>query len=60
MIRTMPDDLYQRDVLIWAEQQADLLRRLSLGECVNAQIDWPHVIEELHDPAGGLTTRLVR
>lgn len=49
MIQTMPDDLYERDVLIWAEQQADLLRRLSLGERVNAQIDWPHVIEELHD-----------
>ncbi len=45
----MPDDLYDRDVLIWADRQADLLRRLSAGERVNAEVDWPHVIEELRD-----------
>jgi hypothetical protein len=45
----MPDDLYEQDVLIWSEQQAELLRRLSRGERVNDQVDWPNVIEEVHD-----------
>jgi hypothetical protein len=36
----MPDDLYQRDVLTWAEQQAALLRSLAAGERINAAIDW--------------------
>jgi hypothetical protein len=45
----MPDDLYERDILTWAEQQAALLHRLANGERVNDAVDWPHVIEELHD-----------
>ena len=45
----MPDGLYERDALAWAERQADLLRRLAAGERVNEQIDWPNVIEEVHD-----------
>ncbi len=45
----MPDDLYEQDVLIWSEQQAELLRRLSRGERVNDLVDWPNVIEEVHD-----------
>ncbi len=45
----MPDGLYDRDVLAWAEQQAALLRRLAAGEGVNAAVDWPHVIEEVQD-----------
>ena len=45
----MPDDLYTRDVLIWSDEQSDLLLRLSQGELVNAAIDWPNVIEEIHD-----------
>ena len=45
----MPDGLYERDILGWAEQQAVLLRRLANGERVNAAIDWPHVIEEVQD-----------
>ncbi len=45
----MPDDLYDRDFLLWTEQQAALLRRLAHGERVNAAIDWPHVIEEIED-----------
>ncbi len=45
----MPDDLYDRDALIWAEQQANLLRRLAQGERVNDAVDWPHVIEEIED-----------
>ena len=45
----MPDGLYQRDALAWAEQQASLLRRLAAGERLNEAVDWPHVIEELQD-----------
>ena len=45
----MPDGLYGSDTLAWAEQQADLLRRLAAGERVNDAVDWPNVIEELHD-----------
>lgn len=45
----MPDDVYDRDIVVWSEQQADLLRRLSHGERVNEAIDWPHVIEEIED-----------
>ena len=45
----MPDGLYERDALAWAEQQAALLRRLAAGEGVNEAVDWPNVIEELQD-----------
>lgn len=45
----MPDGLYERDALAWAEQQAALLRRLAAGEAVNEAVDWPNVIEELQD-----------
>ncbi len=45
----MPDDLYERDTLAWSEQQADLLRRLAVGERVNGAVDWPNVIEEVQD-----------
>lgn len=45
---TMPDDLYDRDVLAWSEYQADLLRRLARGERVN-DVDWQHVVEEIED-----------
>lgn len=44
----MPDDLYERDILIWSEQQADLLRRVARGERVNG-VDWAHVAEEIED-----------
>ena len=49
MTAAMPDDLYERDILIWSEQQAELLRRLAAGERVNEAVDWPHVIEEVED-----------
>ncbi len=42
----MPDDLYERDVLAWSQYQADLLRRLGLGERVN-DVDWENVAEEI-------------
>ena len=45
----MPDGLYEHDALAWAEQQAELLRRLAAGERLNARVDWPHVIEEVRD-----------
>ncbi len=45
----MPDDLYERDCLAWAEQQSELLRQVAAGERVNAAVDWAHVIEEIHD-----------
>jgi len=43
----MPGSLYEHDVLVWAEQQAGLLRRLAESERVNDAVDWPNVIEEL-------------
>lgn len=43
----VPDDLYDRDVLIWSEQQADLLRRLAAGERVNDAVDWANLIDEV-------------
>ncbi len=45
----MPDGLYERDALAWAEQQAALLRRVAMGERVNDAVDWTHVIEEVAD-----------
>ena len=45
----MPDGLYERDALAWAEQQSELLRRLAAGERLNAAVDWPNVIEEVRD-----------
>jgi hypothetical protein len=41
------DDLYETDILIWSEQQADLLRRLADGERVNDKLDWDHLIDEV-------------
>ncbi|MGI4945889.1 MAG: DUF29 domain-containing protein [Janthinobacterium lividum] len=45
----MPDGLYERDALAWAEQQATLLDRLAAGERTNEAVDWAHVIEEVRD-----------
>ena len=45
----MTGSLYDADILLWSEQQADLLRRLSRGERVNDAVDWKNVIEELGD-----------
>jgi len=42
----MPDDLYERDILAWSDQQADLIRRLARGERVN-DIDWDNIAEEI-------------
>lgn len=40
-------DLYDQDVLLWSEHQADLLRRMGAGERVNNQVDWENVAEEI-------------
>jgi hypothetical protein len=39
--------LYDTDILIWSERQAELLRRVGAGEQVNDQIDWTNVAEEV-------------
>lgn len=44
----MGEDLYEQDILLWSERQAELLRRLARGERVNG-VDWAHVIEEIED-----------
>ena len=41
-------DLYENDILIWSEQQADLLRRHAAGERANDNaLDWPNILEEI-------------
>jgi hypothetical protein len=41
-------DLYETDVLLWSERQAELLRRRAAGELVNdAELDWPNIAEEI-------------
>ena len=45
----MPDGLYERDALAWAERQAGLLRRLAAGEALGEAVDWVRVIEEVAD-----------
>jgi hypothetical protein len=37
---------YHSDILLWSEQQADLLRRMARGERVNG-LDWENVAEEI-------------
>ena len=43
----MSDTLYDRDILLWSEQQAATLQRLADGERVNDAIDWPNLIDEV-------------
>jgi hypothetical protein len=41
-------DLYDEDVLLWSEHQAELLRRRAAGELVNdAEFDWTNIAEEI-------------
>ena len=43
-------DLYEDDILLWAERQSDLLRRRAAGELVNdGELDWPNIAEEIED-----------
>ena len=43
----MPDGLYEKDILLWSERQAALLRRLAAGERLNEAVDWANVIDEV-------------
>jgi hypothetical protein len=42
----MPDGLYDRDIVRWSEEQAEILRRLA-AERLNIAADWDNLIEEL-------------
>ncbi len=43
-------DLYDTDILLWSERQAELLRRSAAGERVNdGELDWPNIVEEIKD-----------
>jgi hypothetical protein len=43
-------DLYDDDIVLWSERQAELLRRRAAGERVNEdEIDWLNVAEEIGD-----------
>jgi len=44
-------DLYDVDIALWSERQADLLRRVAAGERVNDQVDWLNIVEEIADVA---------
>ena len=45
---TTSDTLYDEDILLWSERQADLLRRRAAGELVNeADLDWANIAEEI-------------
>jgi hypothetical protein len=62
-------DLYGDDIRLWSETQSALLRRLSAGEAVADQVDWPHVVAEIEhsyaqrpeqqDEIARLTARLI-
>jgi hypothetical protein len=40
--------LYESDILLWSERQAELLRRVAAGERTNEEApDWPNIIEEI-------------
>ncbi len=40
--------LYDEDIVLWSEQQAERLRRRAAGELVNdAALDWPNIAEEI-------------
>jgi hypothetical protein len=44
------NDLYDTDILIWSERQAELLRRRAAGDLVNdSDLDWPNIAEEIED-----------
>jgi hypothetical protein len=40
-------DLYDDDIVLWSERQAELLRRVGAGEQINDQVDWGNVAEEI-------------
>jgi hypothetical protein len=53
-------DLYEDDIVLWSERQAELLRRRAAGERTNEdEIDWLNVAEEIED-VGISAVRAVR
>jgi hypothetical protein len=42
---------YEDDILLWAEAQAGLRRRIAAGKQINDQVDWPNVIDEIESVA---------
>jgi len=43
----MSGDTYDKDIVLWSEHQATLLRRVAAGERLNDQVDWENVAEEI-------------
>lgn len=42
------NDLYETDIALWSEHQANLLRRRAAGQLVNdADLDWSNIAEEI-------------
>ena len=40
-------DLYDEDIVLWSERQAELLRQHAATARANDAIDWPNIIEEI-------------
>ncbi len=58
-------DLYDQDLLLWSEQQAQLLRRRAAGDITNdADVDWLNIAEEIEAVGASqrreLRSRLIR
>ena len=58
-------DLYDDDILLWSEHQADMLRRRAASELVNdAELDWPNIAEEIesvgNEPLHAVESFMVR
>ncbi|WP_428487339.1 DUF29 domain-containing protein [Rhodopila sp.] len=51
-------NLYDTDIVVWSEQQAELLRRLAAGEAVNAAVDWDNIIDEVETVGESERSRL--
>jgi len=45
---TRIDELYEQDFYVWTQRQAEALRRLAETR-PNAELDFPHLIEEVED-----------
>jgi hypothetical protein len=52
-------DLYDNDILLWSERQAELLRQHAAGARENDAIDWPNINAEVED-VGRNTLRACR
>ena len=39
--------LYEEDIVLWSERQAELLRRVAEGAAMNEKPDWTNIIEEI-------------